>query len=1049
MRWNLKAVGRACSGLLLPLVTLWVGGCNNDKGLPKPEPSTVKLSIESLEVLTENPQAGHPIEIRTTVAADQDTDDISIIYVLRSVDGEMPADPAKDTVLDASVESFVSATLLAESGAEINHEFVARLTLPRETEEGSYHIYAVVDVLPTSNIDTAEATGYDGENGPMIEVGIELRDTPDLVIDDVITEVEVVDLDQTDTGAVNHWTGTVLVTSFGGAPVEDVTITALLEVPGHPLQTLEIWNTHEHVKVWRNDGEGLFKDTRQRLGSRVANAVAMGDIDGDGDLDLVAGNGNPSEGGAAANQIWRNDGIGSFTNSEQELGESHTFAVALGDVDGDGDLDLVAGNANGQRGEADIVYLNQEEGLFSEGQRLGKIGDQGAEVLEDTYAVALGDLDNDGDLDLVTAGSRSRIWLNDGTGSFTDSGVDLGGVTGRAVLAIGDVDDDKDLDLILGGPSTPLVLWLNSGTGSFQDSGRDFAGTDANAVALGDLDRDTDPDLVIGLAGGGIEVRRNLGDGTFVSTELSVDEGPPGTALGVHNTYALSLGDVNSDGLTDIVAGNDGPGGEPDMVWINDGVVVDGSTPPVTTYRFRAGQELGGSDTRALILGDVDRDLKQGLDIVSGNLGLPASLQQEGGVSGTFEDKLVLPVMRQGSPTRIPIALRIPPEVEALIRPASAESLGFLSSAITFCLDPFDDIPEYETSSFDPLRPNDNCIATDVSILARPPPPPGQEIDSVKISGDREESFAGKSLGAAFKFHSESTQDKNGSLQVTEKTLPFKALSFEGDAYGVRVEGREPDDPELESRYTQDIEMVGITAYSQVDNFEETTEFKNKKNKRADLGPNEKGRKLNKDDLLKDGTVAFRAVGPAFLVLRVGFCGKVELEFELNTTPKPNPDLESDCPRLATDSRDRFNSYQSFEASASLIFFTELSLELDFYVVRVSVAIRGEIDLAKYAYKTCTETRRSPFVSDDVDAVALPLSEERVITQIAWVTEGTTLGGVVKFVMTLRVEVDIEIYSFSKSWSWEVPFAEWKGYSIGGPNTGFTQKPDPRTIPRG
>jgi hypothetical protein len=181
----------------------------------------------------------------------------------------------------------------------------------------------------------------------------------------------------------------------------------------------------------------------------------------------------------------------------------------------------------------------------------------------------------------------------------------------------------------------------------------------------------------------------------------------------------------------------------------------------------------------------------------------------------------------------------------------------------------------------------------------------------------------------------------------------------------------------------------------------------------------------------------------------VGFCGKVELEFELNTTPKPNPDLESDCPRLATDSRDRFNSYQSFEASASLIFFTELSLELDFYVVRVSVAIRGEIDLAKYAYKTCTETRRSPFVSDDVDAVALPLSEERVITQIAWVTEGTTLGGVVKFVMTLRVEVDIEIYSFSKSWSWEVPFAEWKGYSIGGPNTGFTQKPDPRTIPRG
>jgi hypothetical protein len=1052
-------------------VALWVGGCNNDKGLPKPEPSTVKLSIETLEVLTESPQAGHPIQIRTVVAADENTEDISFIYVLRSVDdGDDAADPDKDTVLDACVESYVPATLLAESGAEVNHEFIATLTLPPETEGGAYHIYAVVDVLPTSNIETADAEGYDGENGPMIRVGTELRETPDLVIDDVLTDVKIVDLNPGDAAAPNDWTGTVLVTSFGGAPVEDVTITALLEIPGHPLQTLEIWNTHEFVQVWRNDGEGTFKDTRQRLGSRVANAVALGDIDGDGDLDLVAGNGNPDEGGASPNKVWRNDGIGSFSDSEQELGEFHTFGVALGDVDGDGDLDLVTGNSDGLGREPDIVYINQEEGLFSEGQRLGRIGDEGEEVLDDTYAVALGDLDGDGDLDLVTAGAKHRIWLNDGSGSFTDSGMDLGGVTGRAVLALADVDGDKDLDLVLGGPQAPLVLWRNNGTGTFQDSGQDFAGTEANAVALGDLDRDTDADLVVGLAGGGIEIRRNAGDGTFVVTKVSVDESPLGGRIDDRNAHTLALGDVNSDGLTDIVAGNDGPGGEPDMVWINDGVLVDASTPPVTSYRFRAGQELGGGDTRSLVLGDIDQDSDRDLDIVSGNLGLPGSLAQEGGVSGTFESTLVLPVLRQVSPTRIPIALRIPPEVEALIRAGTVASGGFLSTTITFCLDPFDDIPEYETSSFDPLRANDNCIAIDVAILARPPLPPGEDPDVVKVSSDREEGFKGENLAASINMHAESRQDKNGSLMVTEKTAPFGAQGYTADAYRVRVEGREPDDRETESRYTQDVELGGITVYTstkstqprelaqvaetedvettlilwacfpptsfaieqQTEDFAEKTERKNKDDERRPLGENEKGRKFDKDDLRKDGTIGFRQIGPVTLVLRTGACGKLAFLFELNTPRDPYPDSgdEPDWPRFRPDIGDRFTSFQMFEASLSLVFFVEISLELNYGIVTIAIGIRGEIDLLKGLARIGSDTRRSTKVSDDPGAGDLTPPAERVITQNLWRVELRTLGGNVKFFLTLKIEIDVGLFSFSKSWTWEVPFAEWKGYLI-------------------
>jgi len=79
-------------------------------------------------------------------------------------------------------------------------------------------------------------------------------------------------------------------------------------------------------------------------------SVALADIDGDGDLDLVAGN------LTEANRVYTNDGSGNFTDSGQALGSNSTTSVALADIDGDGDLDLVAGNRGAQ---PDRVYVNQ------------------------------------------------------------------------------------------------------------------------------------------------------------------------------------------------------------------------------------------------------------------------------------------------------------------------------------------------------------------------------------------------------------------------------------------------------------------------------------------------------------------------------------------------------------------------------------------------------------------------------------------------------------------------------------------------------------------
>ena len=216
-------------------------------------------------------------------------------------------------------------------------------------------------------------------------------------------------------------------------------------------------------RVLLGSGSGLV-DSHQGLGTRGSQAIDLGDVDGDGDLDAFVGN-SQSSGESFSNdepnEVWLNDGDGNFSNSGQLLGQQRTYAVALGDIDGDGDLDALVGNEG-----ADELWLNDGQGRF-------RLGEQSWSRRR-TLAVFLSDLDGDGDLDAVTAHQLSSsfawwrqgiMWWNDGSGRFTQGGQRIR-YRPNAALAVGDVNGDGMPDIV-SGALDEVRVWLNDGDGRF------------------------------------------------------------------------------------------------------------------------------------------------------------------------------------------------------------------------------------------------------------------------------------------------------------------------------------------------------------------------------------------------------------------------------------------------------------------------------------------------------------------------------------------------------------------------------------------------------
>ncbi|WP_198172721.1 FG-GAP-like repeat-containing protein [Hymenobacter ginkgonis] len=339
--------------------------------------------------------------------------------------------------------------------------------------------------------------------------------------------------------------------------------------------------------------------------------VTVGDIDGDGDLDVLTANNlsNPPSGGTIS--VRRNDGHGVLGGSQEVLVGRGPFQVVLADLDSDGDLDLLSANSADLTGQLSVRF-NNGQGDFSTGYELAGDG-------KNPHGLAVGDVNGDGRLDVLLAfytddrsstSSTVSVLLNDGASpqpSFILSqNVE---VAPRPInIAVGDVDNDGDLDFVTASSNTTKAsVRLNNGAGQFSGTQEVPIGFNTQAVVLADLDGDGDLDLATAnyydfanpqgaFTSSTSSVRLNDGRGTF-GGKLEVPLG--------QGAFNIVAADVDGDGDLDLLATDE----------ISNKVSVrrnDG------TGSFSAGQEVGVEQgAYGLALGDMDGDGK--LDIVTSN----------------------------------------------------------------------------------------------------------------------------------------------------------------------------------------------------------------------------------------------------------------------------------------------------------------------------------------------------------------------------------------------------------------------------------------------
>ncbi|HCA82405.1 MAG TPA: hypothetical protein DEP18_01360 [Flavobacteriales bacterium] len=289
-------------------------------------------------------------------------------------------------------------------------------------------------------------------------------------------------------------------------------------------------------------------------GSGWAWGMAVGDFDGNGYKDVVAGG---YSSGTPLRVIMMNSTGTGITIQNLTPGGFFVQNITLGDINNDGHLDIFVCDDNAMS----HIFINDGNGAFTHNTTLMNF-DVTATDDSGNYGSVWTDYDNDGDLDLYIAKCRQSVsnpadgrrinvlFRNNGNGTFTEAAapanINVGWQSWSA--SFGDIDNDNDFDLVLTNHDYAAQLFINNGSGVFTEnttSGINTTGFTPIQSGFEDFDNDGFVDLLI-TGSSGAKMFRNNGDLTFSQITVPFQAAPA--------IYTPSWGDLNHDGFIDVFA---------------------------------------------------------------------------------------------------------------------------------------------------------------------------------------------------------------------------------------------------------------------------------------------------------------------------------------------------------------------------------------------------------------------------------------------------------------------------------------------------------------
>jgi len=384
-------------------------------------------------------------------------------------------------------------------------------------------------------------------------------------------------------GYTQEWTNKLELADLNGDDLVDILFAngGNYDTPGTPAFSQVFLNQGTGNK-FNEITESIFGSTKM-----LARVIKVRDVNEDGYPDILVGTAYNTQ-----SRMYLGDGSGTFqdvTATHLPQMEATIGDLEFGDVDGDGDLDVVlsdwvAGDPTAYQGKRAMLWLNDSAGHFT---------DVTSERMPDIQAgmswdMELVDVENDYDLDILVSCKKcesSFLLENDGTGTFSDVTAGRLPSTMPYDFEVMDINGDGFLDTPAVNPNYEgSLIFINNHQGGFEDATSklwsgylaNLAGDD-NMVTFLDYDSDGDADFLIGSLSNPDRLMINDGSGNLeMNFQVFIGEDTPGT-------LNLALADLNGDHKLDVVmAQGENPAHKDERVFLGKNILPDTASPVIT-----------------------------------------------------------------------------------------------------------------------------------------------------------------------------------------------------------------------------------------------------------------------------------------------------------------------------------------------------------------------------------------------------------------------------------------------------------------------------------